>query len=56
MTLNEELQRLYNDAEEMRNNVLREIENKRSLRKFDLNFQNGDLARIKKFQKMHVRF
>ena len=59
MTLNEDLRRLYNDAEEIRNNVLLEITNKRSARKIDENFKNfiknGDLVRIKKLQKVNEK-
>ena len=59
MTLNEDLRRLYNDAEEIRNNVLREITNKRSALKIDEKFKNfiknGDLVRIKKLQKVNEK-
>ena len=59
MTLNEDLRRLYNDAEEIRNNVLREITNKRSAKKIDGNFKsfskNGDLMRIKKLPRVNEK-
>ena len=50
---------MYNDAEEIRNNVLREKANTRSVRKIDENsknvINNGELVRIKKLQEVNEK-